>query len=386
MSEELDYFNQYPVINTIPTPCFCIDEELLIQNLKLLRFVADRASCKILLAQKAFSMFSVYPLLAQYLDGTTSSGLYETRLGKEEFGKETHAYSAAFIEEEFEELLAYADDIVFNSPLQLEKFGSRAKKAGKSVGLRINPEHSTQDDHTIYDPCASGSRLGTTRSAFLESQLPLIDGFHMHTLCEQNSDALEETVAALEEKFGSFLHGLKWINLGGGHHITRPDYDIERLIRIIQHLKETYQVDVYLEPGEAVVYYTGFLMTKVIDIVENGMKTAILDTSAACHMPDVIEMPYRPPLRNSGASGERSYTYRLAGPTCLAGDIIGDYSFDRPLKPGDLLEFEDMALYTMVKTNTFNGMKLPSIVIRDKEKQLHLIRSFGYSDFKMRLS
>lgn len=378
--------DQYPVTNQIETPCFVVDEKLLLSNLELLRSVADRAGCKILLAQKAFSMFSVYPLISQYLDGTTSSGLYETKLGKEYFGKETHAYSAAFLDAEFDEILTYADDIVFNSPAQLKTFGEKARAAGKSIGLRINPEHSTQEGHEIYDPCAYGSRLGTTLDSFDEALLPLLDGFHMHTLCEQDSDALESTVSALEKKFGKYLHKLKWINLGGGHHITRPGYDIDRLIRIVKHLSETYQVTVYLEPGEAVVYYTGYLITRVIDIVENGLNIAILDTSAACHMPDVIEMPYRPPLKNSGDAGEKQYTYRLAGPTCLAGDIIGDYSFDHPIQPGDLLTFEDMALYTMVKTNTFNGMKLPSIVIRDSSGQLHIVRSFGYEDFKMRLS
>ncbi len=372
--------------NAISTPYFLVDETRLVQNLEILRQVADQAGCKILLAQKAFSMFSCYPLLRRYLAGSTASGLYEARLGKEHFGGETHVFSPAYKPEEFEELLSYADHFVFNSPRQLQKFGPVAKAAGKAVGLRVNPECSTQEGHAIYDPCAPGSRLGTTLANFDESLLPLLDGLHFHTLCEQNSDDLETTVAAFEEKFGKYLHGLKWINLGGGHHITRKDYDRERLVRIVKHLKETYQVEVYLEPGEAVVLNAGFLVTSVLETLHNGMDIAILDTSAACHMPDVLEMPYRPPLQNSGESGEKAYTYRLGGPTCLAGDVIGDYSFDAPLNEGDRLVFEDMALYTMVKTNTFNGMPLPAIVWRDANGQEKLVKAFGYEDFKNRLS
>ena len=372
--------------NAISTPYFLVDETRLVQNLEILRQVADQAGCKILLAQKAFSVFSCYPLLRRYLAGSTASGLYEARLGREHFGGETHVFSPAYKPEEFEELLSYADHFVFNSPRQLQKFGPVAKAAGKAVGLRVNPECSTQEGHAIYDPCAPGSRLGTTLANFDESLLPLLDGLHFHTLCEQNSDDLETTVAAFEEKFGKYLHGLKWINLGGGHHITRKDYDRERLVRIVKHLKETYQVEVYLEPGEAVVLNAGFLVTSVLETLHNGMDIAILDTSAACHMPDVLEMPYRPPLQNSGESGEKAYTYRLGGPTCLAGDVIGDYSFDAPLNEGDRLVFEDMALYTMVKTNTFNGMPLPAIVWRDANGQEKLVKAFGYEDFKNRLS
>lgn len=372
--------------NAISTPYFLVDETRLTQNLEILRQVADQAGCKILLAQKAFSVFSCYPLLRRYLAGSTASGLYEARLGREHFGGETHVFSPAYKPEEFEELLSYADHFVFNSPRQLQKFGPVAKAAGKAVGLRVNPECSTQEGHAIYDPCAPGSRLGTTLANFDESLLPLLDGLHFHTLCEQNSDDLETTVAAFEEKFGRYLHGLKWINLGGGHHITRKDYDRERLVRIVKYLKETYQVEVYLEPGEAVVLNAGFLVTSVLETLHNGMDIAILDTSAACHMPDVLEMPYRPPLQNSGESGEKAYTYRLGGPTCLAGDVIGDYSFDAPLNEGDRLVFEDMALYTMVKTNTFNGMPLPAIVWRDANGQEKLVKAFGYEDFKNRLS
>lgn len=368
------------------TPYFVVDERRLLHNLEILKQVAEESGCKILLAQKAFSMFSVYPLLRKYLCGTTASGLYEARLGKEEFGGETHVFSPAYRAEEFDELLQYVDDLVFNSPAQVRKYGIRAKNAGKSIGLRVNPECSTQEGHAIYDPCAPGSRLGTTLEAFEEELVPLLDGIHMHTLCEQNSDDLEKTVEALEDKFGKWLPQMKWLNLGGGHHITRADYDRERLVRIIRRLREKYQLEVYLEPGEAVVLNAGDLVASVMEIVHNNMEIAILDTSAACHMPDVLEMPYRPPVQKSGNPGEKQYTYRFTGPTCLAGDVIGDYSFEKPLTEGSRVVFEDMALYTMVKTNTFNGMALPSIVFRDQEGEEHLVRTFGYEDFKNRLS
>ena len=370
----------------ISTPYFLVDEGLLRKNLKILREVQEQAGCKILLAQKAFSMFYAYPLIREYLAGSTASGLYEARLGHEEFGGETHVFSPAYREDEFEELLTYADHFVFNSPDQVRRFGRRAKEAGKQVGLRLNPECSTQEGHAIYDPCAPGSRLGTTLDNFDEGVLPLLDGLHFHTLCEQGAEDLETTVQALEEKFGPYLGRMRWLNLGGGHHITKDGYNLDLLIRLVRHLRETYQAEVYLEPGEAVVLNAGFLVSSVLDTLHNGLDIAILDTSAACHMPDVLEMPYRPPVRDSGKPGEKARTYRLAGPTCLAGDVIGDYSFDRPLRPGDQVVFGDMALYTMVKTNTFNGMALPSIVWRDLEGREHLVKSFGYEDFKGRLS
>ena len=370
----------------IRTPYFLVDEKRLIQNLELLKKVEEEGPCRILLAQKAFSMFSVYPLIRKYLVGSTASGLYEARLGKEEFGGETHVFSPAYREDEFEELLTYADHLVFNSPSQLRKYSPRARALGKETGLRINPECSTQEGHAIYDPCAPGSRLGTTLEQFEEELLPLLDGLHFHTLCEQDSDDLETTAEVFEKKFGKYLYQMKWVNFGGGHHITRKDYDVERLLRIVRHFHETYGVTVYLEPGEAVVLNAGYLVTSVLETLYNGMDLAILDTSAACHMPDVLEMPYRPPLKNSGEPGEKSYTYRLGGPTCLAGDVIGDYSFDMPLKEGDRLVFEDMALYTMVKTNTFNGMPLPSIALRHVDGSKEVIRSFGCEDFKKRLS
>ena len=373
-------------MSELRTPYFVVDEAALRRNLAILDQVQQQAGCKILLAQKAFSMFACYPLLSQHLAGSTASGLYEARLGREHFPGEVHVFSPAYREDEWEELLGYADHIVFNSPAQVERFAPQARAAGKQVGLRINPECSTQTGHALYDPCAPGSRLGTTLANFRPEQLPLLDGLHFHTLCEQNVDALETTLQAFEASFGPYLSGLRWLNLGGGHHITRPDYQVDRLIALVRRLRETYGVEVYLEPGEAVVLYAGQLVTRVLDTLHNGMDIAILDASAACHMPDVLEMPYRPPLRNSGEPGEKAYTYRLAGPTCLAGDVIGDYSFDHPLHPGDELVFEDMAIYTMVKTNTFNGMPLPSIVWKRVDGGLELVRQFSYVDFKSRLS
>lgn len=369
----------------VKTPYFLVDEERLVKNLELLKEIQEETGCRILLAQKAFSGFFAYPLMRRYLAGTTASGLCEARLGKEEFGGETHVFSPAYREDEFEELLSYADHFVFNSPAQLRRYGEKAKQAGKSVGLRVNPECSTQEGHAIYDPCAPGSRLGTVKEQFDEALLPMLDGLHFHTLCEQNSDDLETTAQAFEEKFGRYLGQMKWVNFGGGHHITREDYDVERLKKIIRHFREQYDVEVYLEPGEAVVLNAGFLVSSVLETMKNGMDIAILDTSAACHMPDVLEMPYRPPVLSSGMPGEKEYTYRLAGPTCLAGDVIGDYSFDHPLEEGEQVVFGDMALYTMVKTNTFNGMLLPSIVWKNRDGEEILIKEFGYEDFKGRL-
>ena len=370
---------------SLQTPCYVVDEQRLIDNLAILREVANEAGCKVLLAQKAFSMFSVYPLVGQYLDGTTASGLFEAKLGYEEMGGETHAFSPAYIEQDFSEILRICDHVSFNSFAQWEKYRSRAIVAGVSCGIRINPEHSTQDN-PLYDPCAEGSRLGVTAERFRPDLLEGIEGLHFHTLCEQNSDALVETLAAVEEKFGQHLAGMKWVNFGGGHHITRGDYDRRTLVDSVRRFREKYGVEVYLEPGEAVAYHAGFLLTSVLDVVQNGIEIALLDASAACHMPDVIEMPYRPPLLGSGLPQEKTYTYRLAGATCLAGDVIGDYSFDHPLKEGDRLAFEDMAIYTMVKNNTFNGTCLPAIALRRRDGTVEVLRSFGYEDFKERLS
>lgn len=369
-----------------PTPYFLVEEERLIENLSLLRQVSRVAGCKILLAQKAFSMFHVYPLLRQYLQGTTASGLYEARLGKEKFGGETHVFSPAYRPSEMKELLRFADYLVFNSPAQVEKFALQAREAGKSVGLRINPECSTQKGHRIYDPCAPGSRLGTTKAQFREDQLPLLDGLHFHTLCEQDSDDLETTLEAFEASFGPYLSKMKWVNLGGGHHITRKGYQLERLIQLVRRLRQQYGVEVYLEPGEAVVLNAGFLVSNVLELVHNQIEIAILDASAACHMPDVLEMPYRPPLKDSGKPGEKAYTYRLSSCTCLAGDVIGDYSFDHEIHVGDKLYFEDMAIYSMVKNNTFNGMALPAIAVMEEDGNCKVIREFGYEDFKGRLA
>jgi carboxynorspermidine decarboxylase len=371
--------------NALSTPYIIVDEERLIKNLEKLKTVSTVTGCKILLAQKAFSMFSLYPLIGEYLDGTAASGLFEARLGYEEMGGENHVFSPAYTEEEFDELLGICDHIIFNTFKQWERFKYKAKKSGRKFGIRINPELSTQS-HAIYDPCALGSRLGVTIGNFRPDLLDGISGLHFHTLCEQNSDALEKTLVAVEEKFGKYLYDMEWINLGGGHHITRSDYDTETLIRCINRIKNKYGVSVYLEPGEAVALDIGFLVTSVVDFMENGITNAILDTSAACHMPDIIEMPYRPEIIDAGKPGEKPFTYRLGGPTCLAGDLIGDYSFDRPLKAGDRLVFRDMAHYTMVKSNMFNGMNLPTIALLDKNKNIKLIRSFGYSDFKSRLS
>ena len=372
-----------PVFGTVDTPCYVLDEAALIRNLGILREVKERADCKILLAQKAFSMFAVYPLIAQYLDGTTASGLYEARLGHEHFGGEVHVFSPAYKPDEIAELSHIADHIVFNSLAQLYKYKDSCGTAG--IGLRVNPECSTQE-HGIYDPCAAGSRLGVTLAQFDPEALKFVEGLHFHTLCEQNSDALEVTLKAFEDRFGKYLHGLKWVNFGGGHHITREDYDRERLIHLVSEFKDRYGVEVYLEPGEAVALNAGYLVTEVMDIVHNGLDIAILDASAACHMPDVLEMPYRPPLYLSGKEGEKQYTYRLSSRTCLAGDIIGDYCFDSPLKVGDRLCFEDMAIYSMVKNNTFNGMPLPDIGILHTDGSFELVKRFGYEDFKGRLS
>lgn len=374
----------------LPTPCYIIDEAKLIENGRVLKGVQERTGCRILLAQKAFSNFDLYPALAPYLAGTEASGLFEARLGAEYMpDKECHVFCAAYRESEFAELLKYADHIVFNSPSQLKKFGAAAKAAGKSVGLRINPECSTQEGHEIYDPCAKGSRLGTTlaqwESLMTEELIGLLDGLHFHTLCEQDSDALEITLDAFEAKFGAYLSRMKWVNMGGGHHITREGYDIGRLERCIMRMRDR-GLTVYLEPGEAVALNAGYLLTEVLDTLTNGdTDIAILDMSAACHTPDVIEMPYRPPLYASGEAMEKPHTYRLGGPTCLAGDIVGDYSFDSPLAEGSRLIFEDMAIYSTCKNNTFNGMPLPDIWKLAADGTFTLLARFGYEDFRYRL-
>ncbi len=370
----------------LPTPCYVVDEALLLKNLKILGDVRQRSGAKVLLAQKAFSMFRVYPLLSEYLSGTAASGLFEATLGREHFPGEVHTYSPAYREDEFAEILEVSDHIIFNSFAQWKKYKTHALAADKSCGLRVNPECSTQGTHEIYDPCAPCSRLGITKEQFEPDALEGIDGLHFHTLCEQNADALVTTLVAFERDFGQNLHGMKWLNLGGGHHITREDYDVELLISTVLRLRETYGVEVYLEPGEAIALNAGFLVSTVLDTLYNGMDIAILDTSASCHMPDVIEMPYRPNIIGAGKANEKAYIFRLGGPTCLAGDVIGDYSFDAPLKPGDKLVFCDMAIYSMVKNNTFNGMRLPDIVLKKQDGSFETVRRIGYEDFKNRLS
>ena len=368
--------------DAVPTPSYLVYEELLEKNLKILAEIAEDTGAKVLLAQKCFSMYHYYPLIGRYLSGTTASGIYEARLSQEEMGKENHVFKPAYEEDEILRLAAICDHIVFNSFAQWERFGAAARAAGASCGIRINPERSTQE-HAIYDPCAPGSRLGVKIADFRADLLAGLDGLHFHTLCEQGADALAATLEAVEEKFGKYLRSMKWLNFGGGHHITREDYDIPLLKKLIRHVQETYDVAVYLEPGEAVALNAGFLVAEVLDVQADG--NVILNTSAACHMPDVIEMPYRPPVIGAGEAGEKAHTYTLAGPTCLAGDTIGTYSFDTPLVVGDRVAFGDMAIYTMVKNNTFNGMPLPNIIAVSPTGEWEVVREFGYDDFKMRL-
>lgn len=372
----------------LPTPCYIVDERLLIKNLEILDAVQRRTGCKILLALKGFSMYSVFPLIGKYLKGITASSLFEARLGFEEMKKEVHIYAPAYIDQEFDEIMKYSDYIVFNSFNQWDQFKDRVKNNTTkkiSCGMRINPEYS-EIKTPIYDPCYQNSRLGVTLSNFRPDQLDGLEGLHFHTMCEQNSDTLARTVKVVDEKFGQYIKNMKWLNLGGGHHITRADYDIETLVQSILFFQEKYGVEIYLEPGEAIALNTGFLVAQVLDVVDNDMKIALLDTSAACHMPDVLEMPYRPEIIDAGEPGAYPYTYRLGSVTCLAGDIIGDYSFKEPLKPGDRLVFCDMAHYTMVKNNTFNGINLPAIAIYRETEKIEIIKEFGYEDFKTRLS
>lgn len=373
--------------NTLPSPSYVVDEGLIIKNLKKLKSVSDATGCKILLAQKGFSMFSVYPLIGEYLDGVTCSSVLEARLGYEEMGKEVHTYAPAFSAQDFDEILSYSDHLVFNSFHQWNQFKDKVLSSPRKIecGIRINPEYS-EIETDMYNPCFTHSRLGVTLANFDPESLEGINGLHFHTMCEQNSDTLERTVQVVDEKFGKYLHNLKWINFGGGHHITRDDYDMDTLIRSIMFMKEKYNIQVYLEPGEAIALNTGFLVSTVLDVIDNGMPIGVLDTSAACHMPDVLEMPYRPSIIGAGKPGEYAHTYRFGGPTCLAGDVIGDYSFKKPLKPGDKLVFCDMAHYTMVKNNTFNGINLPSIVLNTVNEGPKVIKQFGYEDFRNRLS
>lgn len=375
-------------IDKLPSPCYIVDERLLKKNLEVLDYVQKESGANIILATKAFSMFSTFPLIGKYLKGVTSSSLFEARLGYEEMGKQVHIFSPAYREDEFEDIMKYSDHIIFNSFNQWKLYRDRVKNyKDKKIqcGIRINPEYS-EIETDIYNPCFENSRMGVTLKNFEENDLDGIDGLHFHTMCEQNSDTLARTIKVVDEKFGKYIKNMKWLNFGGGHHITRDDYDLKTLIESVLYMKNKYNVEIYLEPGEAVALNSGFLVSTVLDITNNGMDLAILDTSAACHMPDVLEMPYRPNIIGSGKPYEYEYTYRFGGPTCLAGDIIGDYSFKEPLKVGDKLIFCDMAIYSMVKNNTFNGINLPSIVKYSEENGVEIIKEFGYEDFKGRLS
>jgi len=389
-SWRLDRFGSLD-LGRLPSPCFVVDEVAIEENLRLLLQVQQVSGAKILLALKAFSMWSMAPLVARYLAGTCASGVHEARLGREEFGGEVHAYSAAFTESDLREVLDISDHVVFNSPRQWKRFRGLCESVAKErknlrFGLRVNPEHS-EGTVPLYDPCAPGSRLGAPRATISAADLEGLTGLHFHTLCEQDLPPLVRTIAAFEEKFGDLLKAVQWVNFGGGHHVTRPGYDADELARVLRSFAERHRVQVYLEPGEAIAYHAGVLVAEVLDIVHNGMPIAILDTSATCHMPDVLEMPYRPGIREAAEPGALAHTYRLGGQSCLAGDVIGDYSFARPLRIGQRLVFEDMAYYSMVKTTTFNGVRLPSIAIWNSASgALRVVREFGYEDFKGRLS
>ena len=369
----------------IKTPCYVVDKALLQRNLDILDDVQKRTGCEILLALKGFSMYSTFEQIGKHLAGITASSLNEARLGHEEMGKQVHIYAPAYRDDEFDDILEMCDHIVFNSFAQYDKFKSHIKNTDKDIeiGIRINPEYS-EIDTDIYNPCFTNSRLGTVLSQFDGNKLDGVDGLHFHAMCEQNSDTLSRILDVVEEKFGKYLHHMKWVNFGGGHHITRDDYDVDLLVESIISIRDKYNVKVYLEPGEAIALNTGFLVSSVMDVLNNGMNLAVIDASAACHMPDVLEMPYRPEIIDADKPDVLPYTYRLGGNTCLAGDVIGDYSFNQPLKAGDKLVFTDMAHYTMVKNNTFNGLNLPSIAIYDKGK-ITMVKEFGYEDYKRRL-
>jgi len=374
-------------LTTVPTPCYVLDEARLIRNLTVLDEVQKRTGCQIIMALKGFAMFSVFPLIRQHLRGVAASSLHEARLGHEEFRGEVHVFAPAYREAEFDELLTYSHHLVFNSFSQWRRFKPRlaASKMRISCGIRVNPEHS-EVEVALYDPCAPGSRLGVTRGNFQEDDLDGITGLHFHTLCELNADSLARTLKAFEANFGEFIPRMQWVNFGGGHHITRPDYDLELLCELITDFRKRYPVEVYLEPGEAVVLNAGVLVASVLDLLHNQKDLAILDASAAAHTPDVLEMPYRPEIEGAGKPGTFAHDYRLGGLTCLAGDVFGDYSFPKPLEVGSRLVFTDMAHYTMVKNNTFNGVGLPAIAVQDPQKRIRIVRQFGYEDYRNRLS
>jgi carboxynorspermidine decarboxylase len=370
-------------LSRVPSPCFVVDEVAIERNLTMLADVGQQSGAHVLTALKAFSMFALAPLVRQYLGGTCASGIHEARLGREEYGGEVATFCAGYKDSEIDEIIALSDHVIFNSPAQKARFAAKCHAAGRSVGLRINPQHS-EGEIPKYDPCAPCSRLGTPVSLLTSETLEGVDGLHMHTLCEQGFEPLARTWAAVEPQLTPYLKGLKWLNFGGGHHITRDDYDRAALIAFLRSVRDTYGVEVYLEPGEAVALDAGILVGEVLDTPQNGMPLAITDISATCHMPDVIEAPYRPALLDEASTG---HTYRLGGPSCLAGDVIGDYTWQRPLEIGQRFAFLDQAHYSMVKTNTFNGVPLPSIALWNSETDdLRLLRQFGYEDFKERLS
>ena len=373
-------------LNSIPTPSYLINEQAIRDNCKKLYYIKEKTGCKILLALKGFAMFSTFPIIREYLDGVCASSLYEARLGKEEFKKEVHSYAPAYSNNDIKELIKLSNHIVFNSFPLFHKFKDQIPEK-ISCGIRINPEYS-EIETPLYNPCYEYSRLGVTLENFNNEDLTGIDGLHFHALCEQNSDSLEHVLSVIEKKFGKYIKKMKWINFGGGHHITRQDYDMDKLCNLINNFKKKYNnIQVILEPGEAIALNTGVLIASVLDIIKNKIDIAILDTSAAAHMPDVLEMPYRPNVIDGDKPGILSNNYRLAGLTCLAGDVIGDYSFKNPLKIGDKIIFCDMAHYTMVKNNTFNGIQLPTIIFYDSDSgKIKHIKKSDYSDYKNRLS
>ncbi|WP_282153808.1 carboxynorspermidine decarboxylase [Ruegeria atlantica] len=370
-------------LSRVPSPCFVVDEKAVERNLTILADIGTRSGAHVLSALKAFSMFSLAPLVRQHLGGTCASGIFEARLGREEYGGEVATFCAGYKNADVDEILSLSDHIIFNSPAQKDRFLAKARNAGVQVGLRINPEHS-EGEIPKYDPCAPCSRLGTPVSQLSAETLTGVDGLHMHTLCEQGFEPLQRTWSAVEPRLKPFLGQLKWLNFGGGHHITRDDYDRDGLVAFINTIRAEHNIDVYLEPGEAVALDAGILVGEILDLPTNGMNLAITDISATCHMPDVIEAPYRPALMDEAEAG---HTYRLGGPSCLAGDVIGDYTWDRPLEIGQRFAFLDQAHYSMVKTNTFNGVPLPTIALWNSETdELKIIKQFGYDDFKDRLS
>jgi len=376
-------------VSGVDTPVYVIDLGALQRNLAILADVQARADCKVLLALKGFAMWSLFPIVGEYLAGIAASSLAEARLGREEMNKEVHVYAPAYEAAELGEIVELADHVVFNSFSQWERLGGIAKGAaarGVRAGMRVNPEHS-EVEVPLYDPAAPGSRLGVTRSQFRADRMEGISGLHFHTLCELGADALQRTLAAFEDRFAPELERVEWVNFGGGHHITRPDYDVDLLVELVSQFRRRRGLAVYLEPGEAIALGTGVLVASVLDIIHNEVDIALLDTSATAHMPDVLEMPYRPVIEGAGEPGEYAHTYRLGGLTCLAGDVIGDYSFPHRLSIGDKVVFRDMAHYTMVKNTTFNGVRLPSIAIHNPaERSIRVVRRFGYGDYKNRLS